>query len=174
MWNNRTCGSRGRCAKFLILKQPKDKGSIYETKINHGKSRVKSPGDLDFGFLASGETWALGERSAPVSSGMVVSWVGTGMLIVGSARTIGWKQQPFNIQVGSSGCIIIHDCAHSLLLRCFAGIVSLPSRDSGEALRITLRGILLQWMGCHCRRQSYSMLFFEYNTQNLGSEKKHL
>ena len=68
-----------------ILKQPKDNGSIYETKINHGKSRVKSPGDLDFGFLeASGETWALGERSAPVSSWMVVSWVGTGMLIVGS------------------------------------------------------------------------------------------
>ena len=174
MWNNRTCGSRGRCAKFLILKQPKDKGSIYETKINHGKSRVKSPGDLDFGFLASGETWALGERSAPVSSGMVVSWVGTGMLIVGSARTIGWKQQPFNIQVGSSGCIIIHDCAHSLLLRCFRWHCELALQGFRRSVEDNSTGILLQWMGCHCRRQSYSMLFFEYNTQNLGSEKKHL
>ena len=158
-----------------ILKQPKDNGSIYETKINHGKSRVKSPGDLDFGFLeASGETWALGERSAPVSSWMVVSWVGTGMLIVGSTfERLDENNSPstyiimyvyiytydihiIDIYIYIHMYLYIHDCAHSLL-RCFAGIVSLPSRDSGAVLRITLRGILRQWMGCHCRRQSYSL-----------------
>ena len=171
-----------------ILKQPKDNGSIYETKINHGKSRVKSPGDLDFGFLeASGETWALGERSAPVSSWMVVSWVGTGMLIVGSTfERLDENNSPSTYIIMYVYIYIWYTYNRHIYIYTYVSIYTwlcpLPSSMFRWHCELTLQGFRSS-VEDNSTGNSTTMnglplpqaeLFFEYNTQNLGSEKKHL